>query len=118
MVFLVFSQRNAVSAPLKSDAVLQCGFRRQEVQPDQEVAVEWRLQHKGKGWKVLQLETRLDEAEPSAAGGCCVDGGTDQTASGDLTLCLFVVSARRTSGLEPERHPGRPRRRLCDSGQT
>lgn len=76
MVFLVFSQRNAVSAQLKSDAVLQCGFRQQEAQPAQEVVIGWRLQHKGKGWKVLQMETRLDDAEPSAVGGC-VDAGTD-----------------------------------------
>lgn len=92
MVFLVFSQRNSVSAQLKSDVVLHCGFRQQEVQPTQEAAIGWRLQHKGKGWKVLQMETRLDEAEPSAVGGCCVGGGTDVAVSGDLTLDLFVVS--------------------------
>lgn len=75
VVFLVFSQRNSVSAQLKSDAVLHCGFRQQEAQPVQEVAVEWRLQHRGKGWKVLQTKTRLDGTEQSAVGECCVDGG-------------------------------------------
>lgn len=66
VVFLVFSQRNSVSSQLKSDAVLHCGFRQQEAQPVQEVAVEWRLQHRGKGWKVLQTKTRLDGTEQSA----------------------------------------------------
>lgn len=119
MVFLVFSQRNSVSAQLKSDAILHCGFRQQEAQPAQEVAIEWRLQHKGKGWKVLRMETRLDETEPSAAGGCCVDGGVGGKVSGDLNWHLFAGSAGRTSGLEPERHPGCcRRRRLCDFEQT
>lgn len=118
VVFLVFSQRNSISARLRSDAVLHCSFRHREVPPEQEVAVGWRLQHKGKGWKVLHMETRLDEAESRAAGGCCVDGGTDVMVTGDLTLHLFVVSTRRTSGLQPEHHPGRRRRRLCDFDQT
>lgn len=74
VLFLTFSQRNSLSAQLNSDAVLHCGFRQQEAQPEQEVAIQWRLQHKGKGWKVLQMETRLDGTEQSAAGGCCVDG--------------------------------------------
>lgn len=43
----------------------------------QEVGIGWRLQHKGKGWKVLQMQTRLDDTEQSAKGGCCVDGWWD-----------------------------------------
>lgn len=77
VVFLVFSQRNSVTSQLKSDVVLHCGFRRQEAQPEGEVAIEWRLQHKGKGWKVLQTRTRLDGTEQRAGGGCCVDGRRD-----------------------------------------
>lgn len=74
VVFLVFSPINSISAQLKSNATLQCGFRQKEAEPGQEVGIAWRLQHKGKGWKVLHLQTRLDDTEQSAQGGCCVDG--------------------------------------------
>lgn len=77
VLFLVFSQRNSVSAQLSSDGLLHCGFRQQQAQPAQEVGIQWRLQHKGRGWKVLQMETRLDGTEQSPLGGCCVDGWRD-----------------------------------------
>lgn len=77
MVFLVFSQINSISAQLKSNANLQCGFRQKEAEEVQEVGIGWRLQHKGKGWKVLQMQTRLDDTEQSAKGGCCLDGWWD-----------------------------------------
>lgn len=77
VVFLVFSQRNSVSAQLNSEAVLHCGFRQQEAPPAQDVAIEWRLQHKGKGWKVLQTQTRLDGPEQSAVGEWKLEGRRD-----------------------------------------
>ncbi|KAF3839240.1 hypothetical protein F7725_017957 [Dissostichus mawsoni] len=55
----------SVSAPLRGDVLLYCGFRQQETPLAQEVAVEWRLQHRGKGWKVFEMKTRLDDAEGS-----------------------------------------------------
>lgn len=90
VVFLVFSQRNSVSAPLKSDAVLHCSFRQQEAQPAESVGVQWRLQHRGKGWKVLQMETRLDGTEQSAVGEACVDGWRDGWMDATFS-CLFKL---------------------------
>lgn len=71
VIFLVYSHMKSVSAPLRGDVILDCGFKQQEIPLAQEVAVEWRLQHRGKGWKVLEMKTRLDEAEGSAVGECC-----------------------------------------------
>ncbi|KAI9515373.1 hypothetical protein NQZ68_026106 [Dissostichus eleginoides] len=65
VIFLVFSHIKSVSAPLRGDVLLYCGFRQQETPLAQEVAVEWRLQHRGKGWKVFEMKTRLDDAEGS-----------------------------------------------------
>ncbi|XP_034409731.1 tapasin-related protein [Cyclopterus lumpus] len=65
VIFLVFSHVKSMSAPLRGDVILNCGFKQQEIPLAQEVAVEWRLQHRGKGWKVLEMMTRLDEAEGS-----------------------------------------------------
>jgi len=60
-----------VSAPLRGDVILNCGFKQQEIPLAQEVSVEWRLQHRGKGGKVFEMMTRLDEAEGSTVGECC-----------------------------------------------
>ncbi|XP_034030398.1 tapasin-related protein [Thalassophryne amazonica] len=57
VVFLVFSHTKSVTAPVRGDALLACGFRQQEMSRTQEVGVEWRLQHKGKGQKVLEMRT-------------------------------------------------------------
>ncbi|KAF7670144.1 hypothetical protein LDENG_00050110 [Lucifuga dentata] len=65
VVFLVFSNAKSVSAPLRSDILLHCGFRHQEMPPVQEVGIEWRLQHRGKGQKVLEMKTRLGDTERS-----------------------------------------------------
>uniref|UniRef100_H3CRH5 TAP binding protein like n=1 Tax=Tetraodon nigroviridis TaxID=99883 RepID=H3CRH5_TETNG len=98
VVFLVFSQRNSESAQLKSDAVLHCGFRRQEAPPAQDVGVEWRLQHKGRGWKVLQTQTRLDGTEQNAAvheerRGSSVNL-TQVVAEGDASVFLSNLKVR------------------------
>lgn len=65
LIFLVFSHIESVSAPLGGDVLLNCGFKQQEIPLSQEVGVEWRLQHRGKGWRVFEMKTRLDEAEGS-----------------------------------------------------
>ncbi|CAG6015104.1 unnamed protein product, partial [Menidia menidia] len=65
VIFLVFSNINSVSAPPRGDVLLNCGFKQQEIPLDQEVAVEWRLQHRGKGRKILEMKTKLDETEES-----------------------------------------------------
>ncbi|XP_054477619.1 tapasin-related protein [Anoplopoma fimbria] len=65
VIFLVYSYVKSVSAPLRGDVILNCGFKQQEIPLAQEVAVEWRLQHRGNGWKVLDMVTRLDDVEGS-----------------------------------------------------
>ncbi|CAJ1062510.1 tapasin-related protein [Xyrichtys novacula] len=66
VIFLVFTHIKSVSAHLRGDVLLNCGFKQQEVPLTQEVGIEWRLQHRGKGRKVLEMTTRLDDAEGSA----------------------------------------------------
>uniref|UniRef100_A0A3P8SA76 TAP binding protein like n=1 Tax=Amphiprion percula TaxID=161767 RepID=A0A3P8SA76_AMPPE len=66
VMFLVFSHVQSVSAPLKAEVLLNCGFRQQEVRLGEEVGVEWRLQHRGKGRKVLEMKTKLDGSEGSS----------------------------------------------------
>ncbi|XP_076010931.1 tapasin-related protein isoform X2 [Genypterus blacodes] len=65
VAFLVFSGVKSVSGPLRSDVLLNCGFRQQEMPSTQEVVIEWRRQHRGQGQKVLEMKTRLDDAEGS-----------------------------------------------------
>lgn len=72
VIFLVFSHIKSVSAPLRGDVLLNCGFKLQETPLAQEVGVEWRLQHRGKGWKVFEMKTRLDDAEGGTVGKWCV----------------------------------------------
>uniref|UniRef100_A0A3Q4BLC9 Ig-like domain-containing protein n=1 Tax=Mola mola TaxID=94237 RepID=A0A3Q4BLC9_MOLML len=67
VIFLVFTERKKVSALLRSDVVLSCGFKQQEKHLAPEVDLEWRLQHRGKGLKLLNITTRLDDAEGSTA---------------------------------------------------
>lgn len=68
MVFLVFTDIKSVSAPLRGDVLLNCGFRQQEIPLAQEVGIEWRLQHRGKGRKVLEMKTKLDDTEGATVG--------------------------------------------------
>lgn len=65
VIFLVFTPVKSVSAPLRGDVLLNCGFKQQETPLAQEVGIEWRLQHRGKGRKVLEMKTRLDDLEGS-----------------------------------------------------
>ncbi|KAM6967810.1 tapasin-related protein [Aplochiton taeniatus] len=55
VVFLVFSKFQSVSAALRGETFLDCGFRQQGPTPGQEVGLEWRLQHRGHGRKVLEM---------------------------------------------------------------
>uniref|UniRef100_A0A3Q4G305 Tapasin-related protein-like n=1 Tax=Neolamprologus brichardi TaxID=32507 RepID=A0A3Q4G305_NEOBR len=49
LIFVVFTHIKSVSAPLRSDVLLNCGFKQQDTPLAQEVGIEWRLQHRGKG---------------------------------------------------------------------
>ncbi|XP_015226207.1 PREDICTED: tapasin-related protein [Cyprinodon variegatus] len=63
VIFLVFSDINSVSAPLRGEILLHCGFKQEEATLAPEVGLEWRLQHRGKGRKVLEMKSRLDDTE-------------------------------------------------------
>ncbi|CAK6966223.1 tapasin-related protein [Scomber scombrus] len=63
VIFLVFSHVKSVSAPLRGDVLLNCGFKQPDTPLAQELDIEWRLQHRGKGRKVLEMKTRLDDVE-------------------------------------------------------
>ncbi|XP_054903578.1 tapasin-related protein [Poeciliopsis prolifica] len=63
VIFLVFSDINSVSAPLRGDVLLNCGFKQEETPLAPEVGLEWRLQHRGRGRKVLEMKTKLDDTE-------------------------------------------------------
>lgn len=68
VIFLVFSNIKSVSTPLRGDVLLSCGFRQEEVPLGPEVGVEWRLQHRGKGQKVLEMKTKLNGTEMASVG--------------------------------------------------
>ncbi|XP_040900192.1 tapasin-related protein [Toxotes jaculatrix] len=65
VIFLVYSHIKSVFAPLKGDVLLHCGFKQHEIPLSREVGIEWRLQHRGKGRKVLEMKTRMGDAEGS-----------------------------------------------------
>ncbi|XP_023151852.1 tapasin-related protein [Amphiprion ocellaris] len=91
VMFLVFSHVQSVSAPLKAKVLLNCGFRQQEVRLGEEVGVEWRLQHRGKGRKVLEMKTKLDGSE-----GSSVVLGQREGSSLDAALLLREGDASMT----------------------
>ncbi|XP_041649348.1 tapasin-related protein [Cheilinus undulatus] len=95
VIFVVFSHIKAVSAQLRGDVLLDCGFRQREIPLSQEVAIEWRLQHRGKGQKVLEMKTRLDDAEGSTSvhverKGSSVDAALVVT-EGNASMTLTTV---------------------------
>lgn len=55
-------------APIGGDVLLDCGFRQKDSTPGQDVALEWRLQHRGNGHKVLDMKAREMEAEVGSDG--------------------------------------------------
>uniref|UniRef100_A0A3Q0RT83 TAP binding protein like n=1 Tax=Amphilophus citrinellus TaxID=61819 RepID=A0A3Q0RT83_AMPCI len=65
LIFVVFTHIKSVSAPLRGDVLLNCGFKQQETPLAEDVGIEWRLQHRGKGRKVLEMKRALDDTEGS-----------------------------------------------------
>ncbi|XP_051577833.1 tapasin-related protein isoform X2 [Myxocyprinus asiaticus] len=63
VVFVVFSRVPSVMAPIGGDAVLDCGFKQKDSIPGQDVTLEWRLQHRGNGHKILDMKAREIETE-------------------------------------------------------
>ncbi|XP_012697436.1 tapasin-related protein [Clupea harengus] len=62
VVFVVFSRSQSLTAPLGGDTQLDCGFRQQDTPPVGGLGLEWRLQYKGSGHKVLEMSTVEEEA--------------------------------------------------------
>lgn len=100
VVFLVFSKFQSVSAPLRGETLLDCGFRQQDPTPGQEVGLEWRLQHRGHGRKVLEMRTGQAMEAPAVnveREGSSVDAAqlvSDGNAS--VTLTRLKVSDEGT----------------------
>ncbi|XP_067257478.1 tapasin-related protein isoform X2 [Chanodichthys erythropterus] len=63
VVFVVFSRVPSIVAPIGGDVLLDCGFRQKDSVPGQEVALEWRLQHRGNGRKILEMKAREVETD-------------------------------------------------------
>ncbi|XP_067305267.1 tapasin-related protein isoform X2 [Pseudorasbora parva] len=64
VVFVVFSRVPSIVAPIGGDVLLDCGFRQKDSVPGQEVALEWRLQHRGNGRKILQMNAKETDMAP------------------------------------------------------
>ncbi|KAJ8392900.1 hypothetical protein AAFF_G00071040 [Aldrovandia affinis] len=89
LVFVVFSRSQSLTAPLGGEALLDCGFKQQDPFPVGAMGLEWRLQHKGSGRRVLEMRA-VEAEEPMVH----VDrnGSTVDTArvleQGDVSLSL------------------------------
>lgn len=98
VVFVVYSDAKSVSAPLRGDALLRCGFNLGEMPAGQEVAVEWRVQHRGKGHRVFGMRTRKEDAGGGAViqddrGDSSVDAAR-VVGEGNASLMLSKVKVK------------------------
>ncbi|KAJ8354960.1 hypothetical protein SKAU_G00225270 [Synaphobranchus kaupii] len=64
VAFLVFSRLQSLRAPLGGDAQLDCGFKQQDPFPVHAMWLEWRLQHRGSGRRVLEMKAMETEEQP------------------------------------------------------
>lgn len=95
VIFLVYSNINSVSTTLREDVLLNCGFKQEETPLAPEVGLEWRLQHRGKGRKVLEMKTNVDDTEGAAVvhgerKGSSVDAA-QLLSEGNVSLSLSDV---------------------------
>lgn len=63
VIMVVYSDVKSVTAPLKEDTLLPCNFKQRDSPLGPDVHIEWRVQHRGKGRKVLEMKTPLEETE-------------------------------------------------------
>uniref|UniRef100_A0A8C6WHM0 TAP binding protein like n=1 Tax=Neogobius melanostomus TaxID=47308 RepID=A0A8C6WHM0_9GOBI len=66
VIMVVHSDVRSVTAPLKGDVLVPCGFKQQDSPLAPDVHIEWRVQHRGKGRKVFEMKTPLEDAEGKA----------------------------------------------------
>ena len=64
VAFVVFSRSQSLTAPLGRDTLLDCGFKQQEPFPARAMWLEWRLQHRGSGSRVLEMKAVGPEEQP------------------------------------------------------
>ncbi|XP_028836412.1 tapasin-related protein [Denticeps clupeoides] len=102
VAFVVFSRTQSVTCPLGGAARLDCGFRQQDTPPEQEVGLEWRLQHRGHGRKVLEMKAVRAETEEgpyvsAERGGSSADPAVlVEEGNASLTLTKLEVSDEGT----------------------
>uniref|UniRef100_A0A4W5MXI4 TAP binding protein like n=1 Tax=Hucho hucho TaxID=62062 RepID=A0A4W5MXI4_9TELE len=102
VVFLVFSRSESHSAPIGGVALLDCGFRQQDPPPGLELGLEWRLQHRGSGRKVLEISAGQTETEEGPAVHVEREGSSVDAAllvgqgNASLTLARLKVSDEGT----------------------
>ncbi|KAJ0066333.1 hypothetical protein NL108_011148, partial [Boleophthalmus pectinirostris] len=65
VVMVVFSHVKSLSGILREEVQLPCGFKQQDTPLAPDVRITWRLQHRGRGRKVLELKTNLEDTEGS-----------------------------------------------------
>ncbi|KAM9782525.1 tapasin-related protein [Neosynchiropus ocellatus] len=63
VVFLMFTHTVSIPGSVSGDAHLHCGFLQKDKAPVQEVDVDWRLQHRGRGVRILEAKARSDDLE-------------------------------------------------------
>ncbi|XP_036394105.1 tapasin-related protein isoform X2 [Megalops cyprinoides] len=90
VVFVVFSRLQSLAVPLGGDALLDCGFKQQDPFPLREVGLEWRLQHRGSGRRILEMRAVETEEAPTVhveREGSSVDPGL-ALEEGNMSLSL------------------------------
>lgn len=66
VIMVVHTDVKSLTAPLKGDVLLPCGFKQRDSPLAPDVHIEWRVQHRGKGRKVLEMKVPLEDTEQKA----------------------------------------------------
>lgn len=95
VIMVVHSDVKSLTAPLRGDVLLPCGFKQQDSPLAPDVHIEWRVQHRGKGRKVLAMKVPLEDAEGKAEMHAERSGSSVSTegvvSDGDASLALSGV---------------------------
>ncbi|XP_033837031.1 tapasin-related protein [Periophthalmus magnuspinnatus] len=63
VAMVVFSHVKSLSGVLRDEVQLPCGFKQQDPPLAPDVQVTWRVQHRGRGRKILGLKTSLEDTQ-------------------------------------------------------